>query len=296
MAGWKSGKFMPFTSRSWSLNVYSLSKIWYRSACLDILLGDSTTMTSYMKGWLYQDMILKPQEFMLYRQPELGGIGLINIRIRALAMLIHTFLTLSVNPKFITNNYLQALFKWHVIGDREIVDPGRPPYFSNNFFEIIKEVHLESPLNVRNMSLKQWYKLLLEKGVTHTCPNFSNPPVIIPSKLECQYLNTDLSTTYRISRLYGLSPEQKSFIFKWLQDLLPTRERLHRIGKSQHPNCLHCLDQTDNLLHTFHCSKYLHITGPVLDRIRTHVGHVDSNKLVVFDLQVPESMELPVLW
>ena len=222
-------------------------------------------------------MILKPQETLLFRQSDLGGLGLINIRIKAQAMLIHNFLTLAINPKFITNHYLQALFKWHVIGTREIVDPGRPPYFSNNFFEIIREVHLNSPLNIQNMTSNQWYKLLLEKGVTHSCEDLSYPAVLLPSKLEIQHQNADFSTIYRISRLYGLSPEQKSFLFKWLQELLPTRQRLHRIGKSQHPNCLYCTDQIDNLYHTLRCSRYHHITGPVLDRIKTYSADLDLN-------------------
>ena len=293
---WKSGKFMPFTSRPWSLNVYCLSKIWYKTACLDLLLGDSTAMTSCLKGWLYQDMILKPQEMMLYRQTDAGGLGLINIRIRALAMLIHTFLTLAVNPNFQTNHYLQALFKWHVEEDREISNPGRPPYFSNNFFELIREVHTGSTLNVKSMSLKQWYKLLLEKGVTHNTEDMQSPPVIIASKLESNNPSTDFSTPYFLTRLFGLSPEQKAFLFKWLNQLLPTRERLHRLGKVANPHCLFCPNQIDDLKHLLQCSKYAVILQPVLRCVEDTIGYVTASKLVLFDLELEDSLALPIMW
>ena len=71
MGAWKSGKFLPLTSRPWSLNCYCLSKLWYKTSCLDLRVGDSDAITSSVKGWLYQDMLLKPQEMMLYRQTEL---------------------------------------------------------------------------------------------------------------------------------------------------------------------------------------------------------------------------------
>ena len=62
---WKAGKFMPMTSRPWSINSYCLSKLWYRTACLDLRVGDSSTITSYVKGWLYQDTLIKPQEMIM---------------------------------------------------------------------------------------------------------------------------------------------------------------------------------------------------------------------------------------
>ena len=294
--GWKSGKFMPLTSRPWSLNVYCLSKIWYRTACLDMLLGDSSAITSSIKSWLYQDLLLKPQEMMLYRHPRDGGLGLINIRARAMAILIHTFLTLAINPKFTPNLYLQALYKWHVIGERGITDPGRPPYFSNYFFELIRDVHTQSSLNIRHMTVKQWYTLLLENGVTHTLSDFSAIPVIIPSKLEANHLNVDVAIPYRLSRLFGLSPEQKSFLFKWLQGLLPTRERLFRVKKIQSPICLSCPGQIDNTEHIFLCSKYLHILGPIVQYVKTAVGQINYSKLAALDLQLSESLELPIVW
>ena len=46
IGSWKSGKFLPLTSRPWSLNTYCLTKLWYRTGCLDMRIGDSSGITS----------------------------------------------------------------------------------------------------------------------------------------------------------------------------------------------------------------------------------------------------------
>ena len=73
---WKSGKFMPLVCRPFSLNSYVLSKAWFRSQSVDLRAGDITAYTSACKSWLYQDMLEKPSELLLYRPTEDGGLGL----------------------------------------------------------------------------------------------------------------------------------------------------------------------------------------------------------------------------
>ena len=41
-----------------------------------------------------------------------------------------------------------------------------PPYYNEEFFEIIKHAHNQSPLNVAHMTEKQWHRFLLEYKVT----------------------------------------------------------------------------------------------------------------------------------
>ena len=109
LGSWKSGKFLPLTSRPWSLNTYCLSKWWYRTGCLDMRVGDSSAITSSVKSWLYQDMLEKPQEMVTFRQTELGGLGVHCVRTRAMAMLIHTFLAQAISPRFSNNQYCKYL-------------------------------------------------------------------------------------------------------------------------------------------------------------------------------------------
>ena len=62
-----------------------------------------------------------------YREVGMGGLGMHNVKMRAMAMLIHTFLAQAISPKFPENQYLKALYLWRVTEDRSIPDPGRPP-------------------------------------------------------------------------------------------------------------------------------------------------------------------------
>ena len=213
------------------MNTYCLPKLWYKTACLDLRVGDSTAIASSVKAWLYQDMLEKPQELVMYRELESGGLAVHNVKLRAMAMLIHTFLSQAISPCFPTNLYYKSLYLWHVLLNRDIPNPGQPPFYSSAFFNIIRDVHENTPLNVAWVTVKQWYKILLEKNITHTCPDLNTPPVIINSKFEQNHPEVDFPDVYHLSRKYGLSPDQKSFVFKMIQDILPTRERLARLGK-----------------------------------------------------------------
>ena len=92
---------------------------------------------------------------MLYRTE------LHNVKVRAMAMLIHTFLAQAICPKFPNNQYLNTLYRWHVLQDDTISNPGKPPYYSTNFFALIKDIKDNTPLNVAWVTVKQWYQLLL---------------------------------------------------------------------------------------------------------------------------------------
>ena len=98
-------------------------------------------------------MLLKPPEMMMYRPVELGGLGVHNVKVRATAMLIHTFLAQAISPRFPTNHYLNSLYRWHVLDDKTLPDPGRPPHYSPKFFAIIKDVHSNTALNVTWISV-----------------------------------------------------------------------------------------------------------------------------------------------
>ena len=296
LGSWKAGKFLPLTSRPWSLNSYCLSKLWYRTSCLDLRAGDCDAITSYFKGWLYQDMLLKPQESMLYRQVDLGGLGVHNVKIRAKSMLIHTFIAQAICPKFPTNYYLNSLYRWHVLEHRDLHDPGRPPYFSTEFFSIIRDVKVNTPLNVAWITVRQWYQLLLERGITHTSDDSDSPPALIVSRMEERYPEVDFKNSYRLARLFGLSPEQKSFLFKLLQDLIPTGERLSRIGKVPSAACQYCEDQLDLREHLLTCRYSSDVSTPLLRCVAAYADNISPEDITNLNFKTTEAAELPLLW
>ena len=92
----------------------------------------------FIKSWLYCDQLEKPEEVVLYLPRERGGLGLHNVKYKAMAILIRSFLETAVNETFISNHYHNALFRWHIKDDRSLRDPGRPPYYSIEFFNHIR--------------------------------------------------------------------------------------------------------------------------------------------------------------
>ena len=138
---WKTGKFMPLTLRPYSANTYALSKVWFKCSSINLRVQDINTINSQVKGWLYQDCFEKPSETVLYRDSTDGGLGLFNVKIRSLALLIRSFLETALHPAFRHSLYHEALFRYHVLNDDSVPNPGFPPYYDAEFFNTLKHYH-----------------------------------------------------------------------------------------------------------------------------------------------------------
>ena len=232
---WQAGKFMPLTERPWSLNSYALSKLWYKCNCIDLRAMDITAINSKVKAWLYADQFEKPEELVLYRPALLGGLGLHHVQLKAQAMLIRSFLETATNPNFLHSLFHNSLFRYHVLQHRDLPDPGPTPYYSNGFFETIREVHENSPLNVSTMSSREWYLLLVEDKVTMELQPNTDRQQHIKCKAEVANPNNDWDRTWRFARLKGLESEIITFLWRLLHKLLPTQDRIQRIVKKKLP-------------------------------------------------------------
>ena len=197
---------------------------------------------------------------------------------------------------FSTKMYYNTFYWWHVLEERDLPNPGCPPYYSATFFSIIKDVKNNTPLNVSHISVKQWYRLLIEKGVTHNSDDPLAPPALIPSKVELEHPNMDVASSYLLARKFGLAPEQKAFLFKMVQSLLPTKERLARLGKAPSPGCTFCDDQDDNTAHLLLCPQGSEITAPLTRCLTEHVPNLTPQDMTLLNIPTSECMELPVVW
>ena len=235
---WRSGKFMHLSLRSWSLNSYCLSKVWFRTHCVDIRELDINKIHSSTKSWLYADLFLKPEELVMFRPAFYGGLEVHNVKYKALAALTRTFLETTCNPSFQRSLFHSNLFRLHVLNDTSIPNPGLPPFYSAQFFQKIRQVHLETPLNITTMSEKQWYRLYLEDFCTmETLGDGEGQGHFIPTRIEENSPTTDWENSWRLIRLKGLGAEHTSFLFKLMHRLLVTRERQHRTNSASSPNC-----------------------------------------------------------
>ena len=209
---WKSGKFMPLVSRPFSVNTFALSKVWFRTHIVDLRAQDINSISSVCKGYIYQDMLEKPAEVVLFRNAEQGGLGMHHIKCKAMASLITTFIQTAISNKFRRSLYHNSLFRYYCQDDRSIPKPDQPPYYSDVFFELIKKVLTDTPMNPAQMTLKQWYYHLLEELVTHEVRDGQR--VQIQCRVEMLNPSNDWSKSFHLSRLKGLSSQIRSFLFK----------------------------------------------------------------------------------
>ena len=296
---WRSGKFMNLTMRSWSLNTYCLPKIWFRTHSVDLRVQDVTKITSRIKSWLYGDMLLKPEEMIMSRPAYHGGLGVHNVKMMALAGLITTFLETACNPKYSQSLFHSNLFQYHVIEDTSIPDPGLPPFYSNNFFQIIKKVQSESSHSVGVMSESQWYKLLVEENVTME-ETETGERTFKGCRVELASPGTDWENCWRLARLPGLGPELSSFLFKLLHQILPTQERVSRTNPATGPGCKlsNCSAATaEDLPHALvHCSGNNGMGLKIVDIARTLVPGAEVEQLLQLNFGAEESQELALVW
>ena len=237
LASWKLGKFLPLVCRPFSLNTFCLSKVWFRTSCVDLRGLDITSITSKVKSYCYQDLFQKPSEVLLYRSVHEGGLGLYHLKSKAQAHLISTFLQTASGRIFKQSLFHFWLYQYHIEDRHDLPDPGYTPYYDKNFFQVIKEVKENSPLNPLFMSVKEWYRLLLEKYVTMREVDDEGRRELIPCKIEEREPDRVWLDSYSLSRLPGLSPDNKSFLFKLLHTLLPSRQRLHHLTPAANHLC-----------------------------------------------------------
>ena len=162
---WKAGRFMPLSQRAFSANCYALSKVWFKCSVVNLRVQDQNFITSQLKSWLYQDLLVKPSELVLYRDTKDGGLGLMHVSTRALALLIGTFLETSIHPAFRHSLFHEHLYRYHVMGEHSLPDPGYTPYYNREFFNVICQYKNSTSMNIATMSIKQWYSTLLEDKV-----------------------------------------------------------------------------------------------------------------------------------
>ena len=201
-----------------------------------------------------------------------------HIKCKAMASLITTFIQTAISNKFRRSLYHNSLFRYYCQDDRSIPKPDQPPYYSDVFFELIKKVLTDTPMNPAQMTLKQWYYHLLEELVTHEVRDGQR--VQIQCRVEMLNPSNDWSKSFHLSRLKGLSSQIRSFLFKLLHQILPVRDRLNHILRNTNPICILCEDeQPETLLHAlFSCKSNRAAAEALLSLVRPYDHSITPRK------------------
>ena len=149
------------------------------------------------------------------------------------------------------------------------------------FFKIIRDVKENSSLNPIRLTVKQWYSYLLEKLVTMREVDQDGRQELVPNRIEESFPTIQWGEPYRLSRLQGLSPSSKSFLFKLVHQLLPSRARVSRIIPANSPLCWCGSGESETYLHSFYtCSKNSEAAEAMLRCAKTYGTELTPEKLM----------------
>ena len=99
----------------------------------------------------------------------------------------------------------------------------------------------------------------------------NSPENLIPTRAEVLHPTPDWPETRRLARLKGLGSVLTSFHFKLLHCLLPTQDRVSRIGVAEtHGLCLICHVEPEDQLHAFFFCQQSRVVGHALLGLLQH--------------------------
>ena len=299
---------MSLTLRPHSTNLYAFSKLLYRCNSVHPRISDLKFFNKIAKQFIYADLLIKPNELILYRDISQGGLGLTCMKLRAKAAMISSFLETAINPKFSRNNYHNQLFRCYGLNERASALK-IPPYFEDDFFNIICNLN-RSMANIEQISIKGVYDFLMssilkneiEPPAGETAPLFSEWP-LKPIKCETDSPETDWSRTWRLVRQKGLGQELTSFLLKVLWKLIPTRDYLYRFLQRQYASsdCKLCPQGQPPAVETLYhalgdCPANSGLIERLLQVIRVYQPGATLRTVLTLDLEIGHSLELPMTW
>ena len=291
---------MPLTQRPFSANTYCMSKIWFRSTSINLRESDIKTLNSNIKSWIFADQLESPEEIVLHRPRNKGGLNLVNLRFKALAEMIRSFLETALIPNFRRNLFHSALYQWYILENHDIPNPGRHPYMTEDVLVLIKEVKDEGLLNLSHMKTGTWYRVLLEDKVIMQT-DLNGRRSLIPCRAEVKHPDADWESIWALANLKGLNSVEHTFLWRMLHDLLPTQARLFRLRMRNTPNsnCTLCdvVGPADLEHSLITCSFNSEVTAWLMRVLHVHLPDVQPHQVVLLDLGQPEEdLQLPLVW
>ena len=142
-------------------------------------------------------------------------------------------------------------------------------------------------LNIKTMSVKLWYKHLLEVQVTHSEPE--DPSALVPCRVERLAPDIDWGRSWLAVCVPGLTPEMRSFLWKMLHCILPTQERLHRMNMPNAPSplCVQCTEgKLDDIEHALlRCNKIKPGADFLLQTLKSEIPDITFERIKYLDFR-----------
>ena len=119
---------------------------------------------------------------------------------------------------------------------------------------------------------------------------------LVPCKIEEGTPEVLWSESYRLSRLNGLSPDSKSFLFKLLHTLLPSKERLNHLTRTTSPLCKCGVGVSETYSHLFFkCVENDVAAQSLLRCVQSYDGGLSEETALRLELKAEEPFILPCI-
>ena len=120
---------------------------------------------------------------------------------------------------------------------------------------------------------------------------------LVPCRIELNLPGVLWPESYRICRLKGLSFDQKSFLFKMLHELLPSRERVSHLIPTSNPICTLCQDNLqETYLHCFfNCIANKEASCSLLQCAQTYAPQVTPATVLNLEVECEDPFLLPTV-
>ena len=120
---------------------------------------------------------------------------------------------------------------------------------------------------------------------------------LVPCRIDLSYRNTSWDESYRLSRLRGLTPAEKSLLFCIIHELLPSNHRMSRVNPATNPSCSLCNSGEDETYpHAFiTCLANSEAMGSLLQCIRSYNNNVDEEYYLRLNIAADDPFSLPTV-
>lgn len=250
-----------FYERIWAVHTYVLSQLWYKAQILVLPNNNARQITSVISWFIWHGNIFKVPLSTLERTFKNGGLGLFNIKYKCLALFLNRNLKLQEGGASFSTAWLHY---WKSQLDLHIpLDLSQLPTYNVHLKTLLLELcYLDLlKMDFRIVCTKYIYNRLLN-SLPH--PEMRIARIIIPG--------VQLSQVWKNITSHFLPVDIRSVWYMVTHDILPTKERLHRIHMVDSDRCTAC-GQQDTIIHRLvYCSRVV----PVWERLLIYLRRIES--------------------
>lgn len=259
-------------------NSLLLSKIWYVSHVYLLLIRYSKLISKeiffYIWGrkceFIKRDTLTKPKKE--------GGIGLINLLLKAHSIYASSFLKMYFDDRynFMSKYYISS--RTHDLFDEVLLLREASPTIPSNYLDVFK-------ILVKFKELPN-FPLIKAKVIYNSSLPSPGPTV------ESKYPLYNWPCIWENISLKFIVPRDRDIIYKYLHEILPNRKRLKEMRITNDPKCPHCDVEESNIHMVYFCIKVKNLVLWLKNALKYFCNFQNCNYLKILYFDLPKVTKL----